>query len=138
MLLPCIMLNLALNLVVVSGFLLPYVYTILNETKSIVCMQGERRMLLEVIGDINAAALIYHWVISCCHNRFGAILGSDLYMKVIGVTPKDEEGFEWIINKDSDIFVSITALMVCFRTLYIVQIVIFRLRKNCYWMRCGI
>ena len=96
-------------------------------------------MLLEVIGDINAAALIYHWVISCCHNRFGAILGSDLYKKVIVcVTPKDEEGFEWIINKDSDIFVSITALMVCFRTLYIVQIVIFRLRKNCYWMRCGI
>jgi len=127
-----------LNLVVVSGFLLPYVYTILNETKSIVCMQGERRMLLEVIGDINAASPIYHWVIIRCHNRFGAILGSDLYMKVIGVTPKDVEGFERIINKDSDIFVSITALMVCFRTLYIVQIVIFRLRKNCYWMRCGI
>ena len=116
----------------------------LNETKSIVCMPGllpsghERRMLLEVIGDINAAALIYHWVISCCHNRFGAILGSDLYKKVISVTPKDEEGFECIIKKDSDIIVSITTLMVCFNTLYIVQIVIFKLRKNCYWMRCGI
>jgi len=56
-------------------------------------------MLLEVIGDINDVALIYHWVIGRCHNRLGAILGSDLYKKVIVcVTPKDEEGFKCIIS----------------------------------------
>ena len=50
-------------------------------------------MLLEVIGDINDVALIYHWVIGRCHNRLGAILGSDLYKKVIVcVTPRMRKG----------------------------------------------
>ena len=56
-------------------------------------------MLLGVIGDINDVALIYHWVIGRCHNRLEAILGSDLYKKVIVcVTPKDEEGFKCILS----------------------------------------
>lgn len=71
-------------------------------------------MMLEEISDVDAATPVYHWVIDRCHKHFKAILGDELYKKVIVVTPRNNENdFKWIVNRDSEIIVSITDLMVC-------------------------
>ncbi|CAL5063386.1 unnamed protein product [Urochloa decumbens] len=71
----------------------------------------ERRLILEEIGVINAAAPVYHWVVSRCHDRLRGILGDDLYMEIVAATPKDEEGWRWIVQTGSDIIVAVTTLM---------------------------
>jgi hypothetical protein len=80
--------------------------------KNILPSGRERRLLLEEIGAIDAAAPVYHWVISHCHDHLQDILDGDLYNKIITVTPKDEEEWRWVVKTDSDIILKITTLMV--------------------------